>query len=459
MQFLGLKAYGTTVRFDASDATKYMMLRSTEDIIAVPVDNTEYLVGEHLGNAKVFYNENKKSLYQFRESVANTIYHFAVFAYNQSGGNINYKSDNPLKGSQATLGKFFDGYYADYRIDTENAIEDLSVLLRNHNDLLYGDYDDAIIDNLLAKDTTIIVGGSLESRKYVVCEYSNIIDIYEKNLQNYDFNVFNREHVTPRSWMPSTPGSNDDHNETTDYFNLFLVKASVNQTLRSNNVFDEVVSANSTELDCKKGDNVDGVLSFEPKESIKGDVARTLFYQTITYNGISGSWAFNNLQSNGDIQNVDLLLQWHAQDPVDNFEIARNELIYNEQGNRNPFIDNPEWVDCIDFKTMTLNGSCPLDTAQDVIDSTISIIDFNESKNLIVYPNPVTSSAYVKLLDNEEIISLDLLNMNGSKVSFKSEIDRNISTFNVEGLSKGMYIMQINTKDKVSYKKIQVARK
>ena len=134
-------------------------------------------------------------------------------------------------------------------------------------------------------------------------------------------------------------------------------------------------------------------------------------------------------------------------------------MIYNEQGNRNPFIDNPEWVYCIDFKTMTLNGSCPLDTAQDVIDSTISIIDFNESKNLIVYPNPVTSSAYVKLLDNEEIISLDLLNMNGSKVSFKSEIDRNISTFNVEGLSKGMYIMQINTKDKVSYKKIQVARK
>lgn len=39
------------------------------------------------------------------------------------------------------------------------------------------------------------------------------------------------------------------------------------------------------------------------------------------------------------------LLEWHKQDPVSEFEIRRNNLIYeNWQGNRNPFIDHPEWV-------------------------------------------------------------------------------------------------------------------
>ncbi|PGT54898.1 hypothetical protein COD86_26890 [Bacillus cereus] len=42
---------------------------------------------------------------------------------------------------------------------------------------------------------------------------------------------------------------------------------------------------------------------------------------------------------------LSLLLQWHEQDPVDNFERRRNEIIYMKyQQNRNPFIDHPQWV-------------------------------------------------------------------------------------------------------------------
>jgi endonuclease I len=42
-----------------------------------------------------------------------------------------------------------------------------------------------------------------------------------------------------------------------------------------------------------------------------------------------------------------MLRQWHANDPVDSGEIAKNDLIQRIQGNRNPFIDHPEWVEKI----------------------------------------------------------------------------------------------------------------
>ena len=44
---------------------------------------------------------------------------------------------------------------------------------------------------------------------------------------------------------------------------------------------------------------------------------------------------------------LSVLLQWHAQDPVDAQEQLRNDVIYSYQGNRNPFVDNPQWVACI----------------------------------------------------------------------------------------------------------------
>ena len=43
-----------------------------------------------------------------------------------------------------------------------------------------------------------------------------------------------------------------------------------------------------------------------------------------------------------------LLRSWHAADPVDVYEMQRNDLVYSDwQKNRNPFIDHPEWVDQI----------------------------------------------------------------------------------------------------------------
>ena len=42
-----------------------------------------------------------------------------------------------------------------------------------------------------------------------------------------------------------------------------------------------------------------------------------------------------------------MLIQWSEQDPPDELEVMRNSLVQSYQGNRNPFVDHPEWVACI----------------------------------------------------------------------------------------------------------------
>ena len=108
---------------------------------------------------------------------------------------------------------------------------------------------------------------------------------------------------------------------------------------------------------------------FEPQDSDKGDIARALLYMVACYNNLDGStptktipalWLQNYFISenstgyssanlaNGYYGCLQDILAWHAMDPVDDFEIHRNNIIYNNyQHNRNPFIDYPQWVDYI----------------------------------------------------------------------------------------------------------------
>lgn len=74
---------------------------------------------------------------------------------------------------------------------------------------------------------------------------------------------------------------------------------------------------------------------FEPPAEHKGNVARALFYFSVRY----------KLQLDA-IQEANLR-QWHIEDPVDAEEMERNDIIFQAQGNRNPFIDSAELVDLI----------------------------------------------------------------------------------------------------------------
>ncbi|MCK5690313.1 endonuclease, partial [Myxococcota bacterium] len=98
-------------------------------------------------------------------------------------------------------------------------------------------------------------------------------------------------------------------------------------------------------------------LSFEPRDAVKGDVARALFYMAVRYNGdeypIVDLELVEEIPSRPEfiseetpaIGKLSTLLKWHAQDPPDAAERLRNDIIFEDyQLNRNPFIDYPEWV-------------------------------------------------------------------------------------------------------------------
>ena len=109
----------------------------------------------------------------------------------------------------------------------------------------------------------------------------------------------------------------------------------------------------------KVGDNTYGndysSWCFEPEDQYKGDFARAYFYMATCYEDLT--WAVSQVNAqhalSGDHYKgfkdwyIDLLLEWHRNDPVSQKEIDRQEAIYSIQHNRNPFIDYPCLVEYI----------------------------------------------------------------------------------------------------------------
>ncbi|RYM32045.1 ribonuclease [Brumimicrobium glaciale] len=95
---------------------------------------------------------------------------------------------------------------------------------------------------------------------------------------------------------------------------------------------------------------------WQPRAEVKGDVARMIFYMATRYEGQNGEpdlEVIDYLPANNSTNDpvhalLSDLLAWHLEDPVDNWERNRNNIIYYDyQQNRNPFIDNPAYADLI----------------------------------------------------------------------------------------------------------------
>ncbi len=163
--------------------------------------------------------------------------------------------------------------------------------------------------------------------------------------------VWNKEHI----WAKSNGFGNSESCEA--YSDLHHLRASdwkCNNT-RSNFPFANVSNHNSSTAsydwtESRKTDNYLQNNVFEPRDSDKGDVARALFYMaTRYYNGDGSANTHLSLTTGTDSSGgkwgyLDTLLAWHELDPVDEFEAHRNDLIYGIQGNRNPYIDHPEYA-------------------------------------------------------------------------------------------------------------------
>jgi hypothetical protein len=91
--------------------------------------------------------------------------------------------------------------------------------------------------------------------------------------------------------------------------------------------------------------------SWEPPETVKGDIARAMFYMAIRNEGDGGEPDLELTDDLADITpdnakmgKLTTLLVWHLIDPVSAAEQLRNDGVFTHQGNRNPFVDHPEWV-------------------------------------------------------------------------------------------------------------------
>lgn len=160
---------------------------------------------------------------------------------------------------------------------------------------------------------------------------NNVILVYLNNSVDGTWDggsTWNREHVWPQSYLGES-ADNNTVNMASDLHNLKPADPSENSS-RGNKYFDNVTSPST----------------YEPRDEVKGDIARILLYMIVMYEVLD----LVNDSTNTTVYEMgvlDTLLSWHIQDPVDDFEMNRNHVIYTYQGNLNPFIDNPEWVDLI----------------------------------------------------------------------------------------------------------------
>jgi len=207
-----------------------------------------------------------------------------------------------------------------------------------------------------------------------------ILDVYRNRSLTIGSSAYNREHTWPKSYgFPNDGGTNYPY---TDCHMLFLCDAAYN-TARSNKPF-RTCSAACTEYTTTSHNGQGGGCCTYPGNSNwssgsftqgtwevwvgrRGDVARAIFYADLRYEGgthnATGASEPNLVVTNnetlignsntGSNESVaymgmkNVLLQWHVQDPVDALETFRNDVVFSYQGNRNPFVDNPDWVGCL----------------------------------------------------------------------------------------------------------------
>ncbi|GAA0854696.1 endonuclease [Aliiglaciecola litoralis] len=231
---------------------------------------------------------------------------------------------------------------------------------------------------------------------------NNVIDIYKNasyaKVGGGNTN-YNREHSWPKSY--GFPSDGSDNSAYTDAHHLFIANSGYNSS-RSNKPYANCgggCSEKPTDFNNNRGGQpndsnwTEGSFSagsWETWMGRRGDVARALMYMAVRYeggtHGVTG-FAEPDLILTDDRAQIDasnqganisvaymglksVLLQWHKEDPVDAFETHRNDVVYSHQGNRNPFIDHPEYAECI-FESIC-NGGTPGDTTAPVTPAGIS---------------------------------------------------------------------------------------
>ena len=286
---------------------------------------------------------------------------------------------------------------------------------------------------------------------------NNVILIYTGHSQSKDFfggllGEWNREHVWAKShgdFGNTIPCGSDAHH-------IRPSDVGVNST-RGNKDFDNGGSAVYGYYGNYAG-NTDSD-SFEPRDDAKGDIARMIMYMAVRYEGENGEpdlEMVNYIPSSPSGQpyhaKESTLIQWHLADPVDSFEMTRNDKIYtNWQHNRNPFIDHPEFVERI--------WCYGIDDPNPAI------------SNLEVFPNPFSTSTTLQFIRTTEFTENTEIKIYNLKGHFIRELQLCASTLprfievtwdgkddTGNSVKSGLYFCVVKTPNEQAVKKITILR-
>ncbi|WP_274475721.1 endonuclease [Mangrovimonas aestuarii] len=259
-----------------------------------------------------------------------------------------------------------------------------------------------------------IADKDLSNSKNVILIYSGESrskNEYQSGINSYSRQTFNTEHIYPQSLINNTAKGDLHHLRSCDIRinsrrgNKPYTNGSGSYTVKNN--------------------------AWYPGDEWKGDVARMILYMNLRYN-----------ESINDVGDLELFLQWNAEDPVSPFEEHRNNEISKVQGNRNPFIDNPYLATVIWGGPKAENkwGSLPSKNLQSKLP-------------IKIYPNPVNGEHLN--IETDIKTQFSIYNILGKEVLYGT-VDEKYSRLNISNLSPGVYLIKLKSTNGTSTKKLVV---
>lgn len=325
-------------------------------------------------------------------------------------------------------------------------------IINDHNDRtysgLYTTYLTSDVDNYYENNGTML-DMYTENPTGTECEYEYGGGLQDDGtLGNNECERYNREHLVPQSYFGNgvTPMFSDAH---------FVVPSDkyVNAQ-RGDYPFGRVNNATNTfNNGSKKGLNLNSGYSagyaltvFEPINEFKGDIARMLLYFVTRYedqltNFYSSSNSLSKAMFDGSSNQsfsptfLNILLTWNAQDPVSQREIDRNNAIYARQNNRNPFIDNNNYV--------TQIWGLPLSNPT-----------FEDLNSVAVYPNPTND--IINIESEVTLEEIQIITINGQVLQQIKQPVLNDNTYTISNLPKGFYFIKLANATQSVTKKVLV---
>lgn len=412
----------------------YLIKASTSEDITSPTDGTPVTENSNIGDNEGAVNvPNGRISYEWTGLEPETTYFFKIYPYTNSGENIDYKTDATIPASENTTNAstLIETYYTGISdLSGETLKTALNDLISDHTTFPYTDGETDVWDILKITDKDTV-------------NPNNVILIYSGQsvdaAQEYNNGAgWTREHV----WAKSRGDFSTEEGPGTDTHQLRPCNSSVNSS-KGNKDFDNGGNTHSIATECTYTDT-----TWEVRDIAKGDIARMMFYMATRYEGENDEPDLQLIDYIQDLYSKDpfhgklsTLLEWHKQDPVDEYEMRRNEVVYSFQGNRNPFIDHPEFVSLI-WKDNS-------DAIED-ISQTITKFDLGHA-----YPNPFNPSTTITYqIPKNCFVTINIYNLRGNLVNNlvkdtqsagNYEIVWNGRDRNNQQVSTGVYFYQMIT--------------